>query len=105
MSRGILKEAFQHLRRWIIDVIARRPSGWLGRWMYRGGPKAHEASFEAVMDQLRPLRGDRRLEIGCGSGVLLERVLAAGAASAAGLDHSPDMLALAMERNRHAIAD
>jgi ubiquinone/menaquinone biosynthesis C-methylase UbiE len=73
--------------------------------MYRGGPKAHEASFEAVMDQLGPLRGDRRLEIGCGSGVLLERVLAAGAASAAGLDHSPDMLALAMERNRQAIAD
>ncbi len=104
MYRGILKGAFQHLGRWIIDVIARRPSGWIGRWMYRGGPKAHEASFRAVMDRLGPLRGDRCLEIGCGSGVLLERVLAAGAASAAGLDHSPDMLALAMERNREAIA-
>jgi SAM-dependent methyltransferase len=64
-----------------------------------------EASFKAVMDQLGPLRGDRCLEIGCGSGELLERVLAASAASAAGLDHSPDMLALAMGRNRQAIAD
>ncbi len=105
MYRGVPKVAFQHLGRRIIDVIARRPSGWIGRWMYRGGPEAHEASFRAVMDQLGTLRGDRCLEIGCGSGVLLERVLAAGAVSAAGLDHSPNMLALAMERNRQAIAD
>ncbi len=31
-------------------------------------------------------------------------MLAAGATSAAGLDHSPDMLALSMERNREAVA-
>lgn len=105
MSRRISDKAFHDPAAWIIDVIARRPSGWIGRRMYRGGPKAHEASFQAVMDQLGPLQGDRCLEIGCGSGVLLERVLAAGAASAAGLDHSPDMLALSMERNRQAIAN
>lgn len=72
--------------------------------MYRTGPKAHEASFAAALDWLGPLQGDRCLEIGCGSGVLLERVLGARAKSAAGLDHSPDMLALTMERNREAIA-
>lgn len=72
--------------------------------MYRGGPKAHEASFAAVLDRLGPLQGDRCLEVGCGSGVLLERVLSAGAKSAAGLDHSPDMLALTMKRNSEAIA-
>lgn len=88
----------------MVDTIARRPSGWIGRRMYRTGPKAHEASFAAVLDLLGPLQGDRCLEIGCGSGVLLERVLDAGAKSAAGLDHSPDMLALTMERNREAIA-
>ena len=105
MSRRVPDKIFQRVSRWFVDVIARRPSGWIGRRMYRGGPKAHEASFRAVMDRLGPLRGDRCLEIGCGSGVLLERLLEAGAASAAGLDHSPDMLALAMERNREAIAD
>jgi len=94
----------QRFGKWLVDVSARRPAGWIGRRIYRTGPKAHEASFAAVLDWLGPLRGDRCLEVGCGSGVLLERVLAAGAKSAAGLDHSPDMLALAMERNREAIA-
>lgn len=84
-------------------MIARCPSGWIGRRLYRTGPKTHEASFAAVLDWLGPLQGDRCLEIGCGSGVLLERVLDAGAKSAAGLDHGPDMLALTMERNREAI--
>ena len=105
MSRAIPVKAFQRIGQWLVDVSARRPSGWIGRRIYRGGPKAHEASFQAVMDWLGPLQGDRCLEIGCGSGALLQRVLAAGAAGAAGLDHSPDMLALAMERNRQAIAD
>ncbi len=90
--------------KWLVDVSARRPSGWIGRRMYRTGPKAHEASFAAVLEWLGPLQGDRCLEIGCGPGVLLERALAADAKSAAGLDHSPDMLALTMERNREAIA-
>jgi ubiquinone/menaquinone biosynthesis C-methylase UbiE len=45
------------------------------------------------------------LEIGCGGGRLLERVLESGASYAAGLDHSPDMLALSMRRNRDALAD
>ena len=45
------------------------------------------------------------LEIGCGPGVLLERALTGGVASAAGLDHSPDMLALCMARNRQAITE
>jgi ubiquinone/menaquinone biosynthesis C-methylase UbiE len=76
----------------------------IGRWMYRDGPKAHEASFAAVLDALGSTRGERVLEIGCGPGVLLERVLATGVRSAAGLDHSPDMLALCMARNQQALA-
>ena len=72
--------------------------------MYRDGPKAHEASFAAVLDALGPVQGERVLEIGCGPGVLLQRILAAGG-TAVGLDHSPDMLALCMARNQEAIAD
>ena len=91
--------------KWLVDVSARRPSGWIGRSAYRNGPKAHEESFAVVLEWLGSLEGERCLEIGCGPGVLLHRVLEAGAKSAAGLDHSPDMLALAMERNREAPAN
>jgi SAM-dependent methyltransferase len=89
----------------LVDGLARRPGGVLGRLAYRDGPKAHEPSFKAILDALGPLEGERVLEIGCGPGVLLERVLTGGVHSAAGLDHSPDMLALCMERNRQAIAE
>jgi ubiquinone/menaquinone biosynthesis C-methylase UbiE len=88
----------------LVDVSARRPSGWLGRHHYRN-PLKHELSFVRVMEWLGPVKGNQCLEIGCGGGVLLERVLAAGASRAAGLDHSPDMLALSMARNAEALAD
>lgn len=91
--------------RWLVDGLARRPGGVLGRLAYRDGPKAHEPSFTAILAALGPLDGERVLEIGCGPGVLLERLLDGGAVSAAGLDHSPDMLALCMARNRQAVAD
>lgn len=89
----------------LVDAIARRPTGIIGRAAYRNGPKAHEPSFAAILDTLGSLDGLRVLEVGCGPGVLLQRVLAAGAASAVGLDHSPDMLAIAAARNNAAIAD
>lgn len=91
----------------LIDAIARRPAGWIGRCLYGGAcgaPPGHEAVFDQVLDWLGPLQGDRCLEVGCGGGRLLERVLARGAASAAGLDYSPDMLALTIVRNREAVA-
>lgn len=89
----------------LVDGLARRPGGVLGCLAYRDGPKAHEPSFTAILDALGLLEGERVLEIGCGPGVLLERVLTGGAHSAAGLDHSPDMLALCIARNRQAIAE
>jgi SAM-dependent methyltransferase len=89
----------------LVDGLARRPGGVLGRLAYRNGPRAHEPSFKAVLDALEPLAGERVLELGCGPGGLLQRVLTAGATEAAGLDHSPDMLALCMARNRQAIAE
>lgn len=90
----------------LIDATARRPSGWIARKTYGGplgAPKGHETVFGEALDVAGPLEGARCLEVGCGGGRLLERVLAADAASAAGLDHSPDILALSRERNREAI--
>jgi SAM-dependent methyltransferase len=87
-----------------VDAIARRPSGWLGRRTYGDAPKAHEASFRAVMEWLGPITGQECLEIGFGGGVLVERTLVAGATRVAGIDHSPDMVKVARQRNGAAVA-
>jgi SAM-dependent methyltransferase len=95
------------LRRWFLHATARRPTGWIGQRTYGGpggAPKAHEAVFKKVLEWLGPLEGERCLEIGCGGGALTEKALGAGANSVACLDHSPDMLALTMARNREALA-
>jgi ubiquinone/menaquinone biosynthesis C-methylase UbiE len=92
----------------LVDATARCPGGWLGRKAYggeQGAPPGHEQVFDRVLEWAAPLAGRRVLEIGCGGGRLLERVLESGASYAAGLDHSPDMLALSMKRNRDALAD
>jgi SAM-dependent methyltransferase len=89
----------------LIDLTARRPHGWIARKTYggvQGAPKGHEAVFDHILDALGALEDERCLEIGCGGGRLLERVLTAGARAAA-VDHSPDMIDLAGQRNRCAV--
>ena len=84
-----------------VDATARRPGGTLGRRFYRD-PTHHYSSFDIAQHRLAPEGEDRLLEVGFGGGQLLERALRT-AGSAAGIDHSPDMLALASERNAQAI--
>jgi SAM-dependent methyltransferase len=89
----------------LIDLTARRPHGWIARKTYggvQGAPKGHEAVFDRVLEALGALEGERCLEVGCGGGRLLERVLAAGA-HAAGVDHSPEMIDLTTKRNHGAV--
>jgi SAM-dependent methyltransferase len=89
----------------LIDLTARRPHGWIARKTYggaQGAPKGHEEVFDRVLDAIGTVDGQRCLEVGCGGGRLLERVLAAGG-RAAGVDHSPDMLELSRKRNRGAV--
>ena len=81
---------------WVTDRVARRPEGARAGAVY-GAEDAHDFARRAVLGALALSRGDRLLEIGCGGGLLLRDALAAGAA-ATGLDHSPEMVALARER-------
>jgi len=81
---------------WATDRVARRPEGARARAVY-GAEDAHDFARRAVLGALALSPGDRLLEIGCGGGLLLRDALAAGA-TATGLDHSPEMVALARER-------
>lgn len=86
-----------------VDRIARRPSGFWGRLFYRY-PFGHKAGFDLALRELPPKVGDRVLEVGCGGGVFLRRLLASGA-SAEAIDHSPDMLRAAGKLNAQALAE
>jgi prevent-host-death family protein len=90
-------EAFERF----IDLTARRPSGEQMQAHYRD-PEDHRESFTTALEALELTSEDRYLEVGFGGGQPLESALRTVRA-AAGIDHSPDMLALASERNTGAI--
>ena len=75
------------------DRVARRPHGRRAREVY-GADDVHSFAWEPVLSALALGPGDRHLDVGCGGGVFLRRALATGC-DAVGLDHSPDMVALA----------
>ncbi|GAB3118168.1 class I SAM-dependent methyltransferase [Novispirillum itersonii] len=90
------------LRDRFIDVTARKPSGWIGRSLYRES-RPHRQGFDRLKTELALRPGETVVETGCGAGVLLQEMLAVCAAGAA-IDHSPEMIALSAERNHAAIA-
>jgi SAM-dependent methyltransferase len=85
------------------DVTARKPSGWLGKLMYRN-PVGHYGFFRAVIDKLQLQPDDIFLEVGCGGGILLDMALQT-VQRACGIDHSPDMVELARQRNAQALSE
>ena len=90
---GLDRDAFDD---WVTDRLARRPTGRRARQVY-GADDAHDFARRAILAALALGPGDRLLDIGCGGGLLLRDALATGA-SATGIDHSEDMVALASER-------
>lgn len=87
----------------MVDRIARRPGGLLGYLLYRF-PVGHKTGFDLAMRQLPPSRDDLVLEVGCGGGVFMRRLLKSGCHAVA-IDHSPDMIADSTRLNRQAIHD
>lgn len=84
------------LEDWVIDRVARRPSGDMARATY-GSEDVHDFARRAIFEALNLGSNDHLLEVGCGGGLLLRDAMVTGA-SATGIDHSEDMVALAGER-------
>lgn len=87
---------------WITDRLARRPTGAGSRAIYRD-PLYHYPGFRVLLSELGLAAEDDLLEVGCGGGALLKEALESGCRAAA-VDHSPDMVRLAREENRAAVA-
>jgi ubiquinone/menaquinone biosynthesis C-methylase UbiE len=88
---------------WVTDRRARRPSGAQARAIYRD-PLFHYPNFRVILAELALTPDDYLLEVGCGGGALLKDALRSGCRAAA-VDHSPDMVQLAQEVNRNAVAE
>ncbi len=88
---------------WLTDREARRPSGARSRGVYRD-PTYHRPNFLAILSALTLKPDDHFLEVGCGGGVLLQKALESGC-KASGVDHSPEMVKLAVEQNQEAVHD
>lgn len=87
---------------WLTDRMARRPNGAAARGVYRE-PVHHYPGFQVILGELQLTPADRLLDVGCGGGALLKLVLASGC-TAAGLDHSPEMVRAALDQNHEAAA-
>jgi SAM-dependent methyltransferase len=87
---------------WLTDRRARRPSGAQARAVYRD-PLYHRPNFRAILGTLALRPDDYLVEVGCGGGAFLADVLRSGCRAAA-VDHSGDMVRLAREVNREAVA-
>lgn len=94
------------MNKWLrtfFDVTARKPSGWLGKLLYRK-PVGHYGFFRVAIEKLQLQPEDIFLEVGCGGGILLDMALQT-VQRACGIDHSPDMVALARQKNTQALSE
>lgn len=90
------------LGEWLTDRRVRRPAGPWARATY-ADPMFHWPNFLLILDRLGLRAEDRLLEVGCGGGAFLRRALESGCRATA-VDHSPEMVRLATEQNREAVA-
>lgn len=97
MNVGLIAD----MKRRLLDLTARRPSGSLGRFIY-GKLSGGESGMVQAVEALELGADDSYLEIGQGGGLLLQKVLRT-VRSAAAIDHSADMVALAKANNRDAV--
>jgi ubiquinone/menaquinone biosynthesis C-methylase UbiE len=67
-------------------------------------PRGHYRAFYLTLDKLSLKPDDIFLEIGCGGGVLLNMALESVKCAKA-IDHSPDMVQIAKDRDKESLSD
>lgn len=88
----------------LLELTISNPSGPIGRALYRDATSMHGTAWRYCHEKLALVGSDRLLDVGCGGGTFLAQALET-VGSAAGLDHSPDMVALTKQSNAQAVAD
>ena len=84
----------------------RQPQGNLGRLIGWLESRHNAAANDFALEHLGVQRGDWVLEVGCGPGVSLQKLMRQSVTGrAAGIDYSPIMLAQAQRRNAAAIRE
>lgn len=74
---------------------SRRPSGWFGEIVARLMALENAPINRSAVDRLAPASGEAILEVGCGHGRTLKKILALDVQFAAGIDPSDVMVRLA----------
>jgi len=72
--------------------------------LYRDATPMHGEGWRICHERLALKAEDHLLDVGCGGGAFLSQALET-VNRAAGLDHSPDMVALTRENNARALAE
>ena len=88
----------------LTELAISRPSGPIGRMLYRDATSMHGEGWRVCHERLALQPEDHLLDVGCGGGTFLSQALET-VDRAAGLDHSPDMVALTEENNARAKAE
>lgn len=87
-----------------IGAQLRLPHGMAGRLTGHAMRLANARANALAVARLAPEKGERILELGCGPGQALRRILAHDVAHAMGIDHSAIMIAQARRNNADAMA-
>lgn len=88
----------------LVEANLRKPTGLFGRMVGHVMAIQHKTLTVWVINQMQIQPTDSILDVGCGGGMAI-KLLAQQAlqGQVAGVDYSPDMVAQASHRNRHAI--
>ncbi len=88
---------------WLTRQV-RNPSGWLGRRVVRAMNLTHATMTAWGLQQLTPARNAAILDIGCGGGATVGKLVAmAPEGRVVGLDYSAASVAVSRETNTHEI--
>ena len=81
-----------------------KPHGRIGHWIGRTINRSHIKGYRKILPLIKELSPEKILDSGCGGGAMVRELCRLyPKTSVTGLDHSPEMIALASKFNRELI--